>query len=303
MALENNSVIRLKSFELLRGLQAAHGDNIPRSALEKGFEYQGKGAVDWSPRYLQTKGVIRNPLSITTAPIVEGRPRPYEDSSADGFIIYRYRGTNPNHHENVGLRKAMETKTPLIHFRGVVPGIYSAVFPVYIVGDNPANLAFTVAVDTMDHAYSVGEPESLNEIQLRRRYVTVETQQRLHQAPFRYKVLTAYENRCSICRLGHKELLEAAHILPDNHPRGLPVVPNGISLCKIHHGAYDSNIIGITPDYSVEVNREVLEEVDGPMLLHGLQEFHKKRLILPHSKKDWPKPEYLDERYERFKAG
>jgi putative restriction endonuclease len=203
----------------------------------------------------------------------------------------------------VGLRKALETKTPLIHFRGVVPGVYTAIWPVFIVGDNPAELSFSVAIDTPNHAYSIGEPEPLNDLQARRRYVTVETQQRLHQAGFRYRVLKAYDGRCSICRLGHTKLLEAAHILPDNDPRGLPIVPNGISLCSIHHGAYDSNIIGITPDYSVEVNKEVLEEKDGPMLLHGLQEFHKQRLILPHSKKNWPKPEYLDERYSRFKAG
>jgi putative restriction endonuclease len=99
--------------------------------------------------------------------------------------------------------------------------------------------------------------------------------------------LRAYGEKCSICRLGHTKLLEAAHILPDKDPRGLPIVQNGISLCKIHHGAYDGNILGITPDYSVEVNREVLEEKDGPMLLHGLQEFHRQRLILPSSNRNF----------------
>ena len=48
----------------------------------------------------------------------------------------------------------------------------------------------------------------------RRRYVTRVTQQRIHQARFRARVLLAYSVRCTICRLhDHPELLDAAHIL------------------------------------------------------------------------------------------
>ncbi len=54
-----------------------------------------------------------------------------------------------------------------------------------------------------------------------------------------------------MCRLRHEELLEAAHILPDGHPQGLAVVPNGLALCKLHHAAFDSYIIGVTPDLEV----------------------------------------------------
>jgi putative restriction endonuclease len=45
-------------------------------------------------------------------------------------------------------------------------------------------------------------------------------------------VLQAYETRCALCQLRHGELLDAAHILPDTHPSGRPVVPNGLSLCR-----------------------------------------------------------------------
>jgi hypothetical protein len=41
-------------------------------------------------------------------------------------------------------------------------------------------------------------------------------------------VLRAYQQCCAICRLRHDELLEAAHILPDGHPLGEPVIPNGL---------------------------------------------------------------------------
>ena len=55
-----------------------------------------------------------------------------------------------------------------------------------------------------------------------------------------------------------------------------PEVRNGLALCKIHHAAYDHNIIGINADYNIEVREDVLAEIDGPMLKHGLQEFNKR---------------------------
>lgn len=295
--------VRLKAFDLLKQLQSIYGDNIPRALLEKGFEFEGRKVPLIGPQGIFKPAILPEiPISITTAPIVEGRPRPYDDSSEDGYVKYKYRGTDPDHHENVGLRKAMVQKIPLIHFYGVVPGIYTAVWPVYIVGDNPKQLTFTVAVDQPDHLYEGEEKVVDFAAESRRRYQTVETQMRLHQAGFRYKVLKAYEESCAICHLKHTQLLEAAHILPDTHPNGLPIVVNGISLCKIHHGAYDSNIIGIRPDYVVELKREVMEEKDGPMLLHGLQEFNEAKMILPKSEKNWPKRENLEERYNQFRA-
>jgi len=46
---------------------------------------------------------------------------------------------------------------------------------------------------------------------------------------------------------------------------------NGLALCKLHHAAFDANIIGVTPDLEVTVRLDVLQEIDGPMLQHGLQ--------------------------------
>ena len=66
------------------------------------------------------------------------------------------------------------------------------------------------------------------------------------------------------------------------------MVPNGLSLCKIHHAAYDRNILGVRPDYVVEVRSDVLLEVDGPMLRHGLQDIRGWRLQLPKRVADLP---------------
>ena len=116
--------------------------------------------------------------------------------------------------------------------------------------------------------------------------------------------MRAYETQCAVCSLRHGELLDAAHIVPDAHEDGIAAVRNGLALCKIHHAAYDRRILGIRPgDYSVEIRRDLLEEVDGPMLLHGLQERHGKRLmVLPRKRRERPDSELLEISYREFLA-
>jgi len=105
-----------------------------------------------------------------------------------------------------------------------------------------------------------------------------------------------------MCLLRHASLLDAAHILPDRDVRGNPEIPNGLSLCKIHHGAYDVGILGVAPDYQIHLRRDVLEEHDGPMLKHGFQEIHGRLIQLPRRSEHLPRREYLAERFARFRA-
>ncbi len=104
----------------------------------------------------------------------------------------------------------------------------------------------------------------------------------------------------TLCCLKHRELLDAAHIIPDNMPEGKSTIDNGLSLCKLHHSAYDAFIIGVTPDYVIQVRADILEEEDGPVLQHGLKGLHKSTLILPSSKSHYPSREALEWRYSRF---
>ena len=85
-------------------------------------------------------------------------------------------------------------------------------------------------------------------------------------------------------------------------PLGLPVVPNGLALCKLHHAAFDQNFIAVRPDLVIQVRRDILEEEDGPMLIHGLQEFHERRILVPRRSEEQPRPDLLEERYRRFLA-
>jgi putative restriction endonuclease len=115
-------------------------------------------------------------------------------------------------------------------------------------------------------------------------------------------VLQAYETQCAICRLKHADLLDAAHIIRDADEGGLPVVPNGLSLCKIHHAAYDRNIIGVSPDLVIKVREDILAEVDGPMLKHGIQAMQGVQLTVPRQRTAQPNRENVEQRYQEFLA-
>ena len=266
--------------------------------MEQGFLFEGIKIPLVSPQGIFKPQMLEIPLSITTAP-----KGPYNDSfSDDGLLLYRYRGTDPSHRDNVGLRIAYKKSTPLVYFHGILPGQYMAVWPVYITGDDPKKLLFKVAVDDMQNL-SFGEDLSLvaEESESRRTYITVAVKQRLHQRNFRERVLMAYQTSCAFCNLRHRELLDAAHIIPDCEPESKPIVSNGMALCKLHHSAYDSFILGVTPDFLIKVRDDVLNEEDGPILKYGLKQLHNSSMILPSSKNHWPGKEYLEWRYERFK--
>ncbi|MGN6600148.1 MAG: HNH endonuclease, partial [Actinomycetes bacterium] len=105
------------------------------------------------------------------------------------------------------------------------------------------------------------------------------------------------------CSLAHGQLLDAAHIVPDVHELGSASVVNGLALCKIHHAAFDANILGVRPDLVVEIRRDLLDEIDGPMLRHGLQERHGQRLmVLPQARQERPDHKRLELRYEEFRT-
>ncbi|MFI0366510.1 HNH endonuclease [Actinomadura sp. 1N219] len=238
-------------------------------------------------------------LSILTTYTSDGARAPYEDAlGADGFLRYKYQG-NPQHYTNKGLREAHALKVPLIWFFGVRPGVYLPFYPVWIIADEPHLSQVAVGLDqsqvTLAHDAASLSP-------LERRYSERISRQRLHQPLFRQRVIYAYDSSCAMCRLRHISLLDAAHIVPDRDERGIPAVSNGLALCKIHHAAYDENILGIRPDLTIQVRSDILQEVDGPMLQHGLQAMNNARIALPRRRVDRPNMEAIEERYERFRA-
>jgi len=192
----------------------------------------------------------------------------------------------------------MTDRVPFIYFHRIIKGKYYVHWPVYVIGEDKINNMFIVQADTV----SIPKAENVSDSAVdegRRRYITVEVIQRLHQRTFREKVLAAYREHCAICSLRHRELLDAAHIIPDNEG-GEPVVQNGLSMCKLHHAAFDQNIIVVNPDYRVEVREDILQEIDGPMLKYGLQKLHFQKILLPGLSKR-PNRGWLEIRYEKFR--
>ena len=59
----------------------------------------------------------------------------------------------------------------------------------------------------------------------------------------------------------------------------------------------------MTRDCEVRINQRLLDEIDGPMLRHGLQDMHRRELTLPRKRADHPDRERLDARYALFAAG
>jgi putative restriction endonuclease len=235
-------------------------------------------------------------LSITTKFTPFGRPPPYDDvMGEDGYPRYKYERTDPQLSTNRALRSAMEQSLPLVYFLGVRPAVYDAVYPVYVIAENPTMMEFTLGFNRGEVGLdlsSLSAPEKV--------YAARLTKQRLHQPVFREQVLHAYRSSCTVCHLRHPELLDAAHITSDAEQGGDPVVTNGLALCKIHHAAYDRNIMGISPDHKVRIHERLLAEIDGPMLQHGLQEMHGATITLPRSRSAHPDPGRLARRFESF---
>jgi putative restriction endonuclease len=165
-------------------------------------------------------------------------------------------------------------------------------------------LTFDVQVDDVLQLERSAEPVDMvseDRAAIRREYVTSIVRRRLHQQAFRARVIEAYRTHCALCRLRHQELLDAVHITADAEENGEPVVSNGLALCKLHHAAFDRHFLTVRPDYVIEVRQSILDEEDGPMLLHGLKGMHGQQIFLPREATLQPDRDRLEERYAAFR--
>lgn len=298
MNLEYERRVRQLAMAWLDALDPSHARLFRREAL-RGFSVDGQAIA-----LMNEQGGIMKPrqldaaLSMRTAFTPPGRTPPYADEPGqEGLQRYMYRGTDPVAAPNRAIRLAHEAGLPLIWFLGVAPALYLPIYPVWVVGEESRALRFVLAFEEQLFV-PVGQPLSEDQ----RGWVERVTKARLHQARFRAQVLNAYQYRCAMCRLGVPTLLDAAHILPDAHPRGLAVVPNGLALCKIHHAAFDQNLVGIRPDLVVAVRRDIAAIHDGPMLEHGLKELAGATITVPSQDGLAPDRNRLEERWAEFVA-
>jgi len=246
----------------------------------------------------QSRGIWNPREMLGTLSVLSSPQGPYDDLALDGSLFrYDYRAGSTAG-DNTKLRRAHELQLPIILLRKIDDGVFVPVYPVYVVADNMAERQFLLALD--ESVRFLNDPRHPTEPE--RKYISRVTKQRLHQPEFRGRILRAYETQCAVCTLKHGRLLDAAHIIGDAEDGGEPIVTNGMALCKIHHAAYDADLLGVSPDYVVHINADLLQEHDGPMLRHGLQEMNGRPLTVPKLVREKPDKDRLASRFGRFSS-
>jgi putative restriction endonuclease len=280
----------------------AVGDTLTSHQLADGFEFDGERVPLVNPqRGIFKPRTLRYLLSVRTVYPRSGAHVWYDDqrivqeqvARGDELIDYAFMGDNPDAADNRWLREAHNDQVPFLYFLGVAPGRYTAIWPTYVVDWVPHELKVRLAFGQRAVEVIPDAPE--------RRYASRLVQQRLHQATFREAVLSAYEGRCALTGLPEPRLIDAAHIVMDSDEGlGQPIVPNGLPLSKIHHAAFDANLIGIDADFRVHVSGALLSMNDGPMFEYGLKALHGRTIRLPKRPIDYPDRDRLAQRFEAF---
>jgi putative restriction endonuclease len=291
--------VRVSCLAQLAILCAEFGEDVPyRGGLERRFAFRGERVPYLTPyKGIYRAAVQRGPAALSVNTSFDS---PYDDEETPDGFLYAYRAGDIDQPDNQALRAAHDLQVPLVYFVGTRPGWYKPIYPCYVIEDHPRERRVLVSKGVMAGPVDDQEPVRIDD-PVERRYVVRETRTRVHQARFRGRVVPAYSSQCAMCRLREIRLLDAAHILGDLEERGDPVVANGLSLCTIHHRAFDRDLVGVSPDYEVRVSSRLLEDEDGPML-EVLKGFHGQPLNVPRKVAFRPDRDRLAERFDRFLA-
>jgi len=205
---------------------------------------------------------LSDPLSITTTIASK-----YTHDTIEGSCVYY---DFVRDHENEGLKRCAEAALPLIYFLQVKarPAEHVVFAPVYVIGWDDERRRFLVDLSEQRpdefvtpvpaikqlHLPQIRTPESPGEIrELTKSYTITTVQRRLQQARFRDAVLRAWRERCAVCELRLRPLLDAAS--------------NGVALCATHCRAFDTGVLTIDDDFVVHVHVKSAGEGEQAMLL------------------------------------
>lgn len=297
----------------IRLAASAHVKNLELSGpfssddLYAGFEVDGVRIPLTNPqRGIFKPRQMRYLLSIKTVFPTRGRKVWYDDQRevheqiirGSELIDYSFMGQDPEAADNRWLREAHEEQIPIIYFLGVAPQRWMTVWPTYIADWVPTELKVRLAFGAPHQNIAADFP-----VAPERRYGLQMVRQRLHQSTFREAVLTAYGGRCALTGLPEPRLLDAAHIVADIDTEfGQPIVTNGLLLSKLHHAAFDANLIGIDPDYRIHISESLMSMNDGPMFEQGLKALVGRELRRPKRDADLPDRDRLARRFDSFCA-
>ena len=144
MPIDPDLALRQAAITRAQELSDAYDGLVPLAALRKGFEFRGR-RISFGSFY---KGIHRpkemegaGALTLMTAAEKVGKPRPYEDEidSDSGAILYHYRSGVLDQPDNRALEAAHELQSPLIYFKGLAPGQYVVIAPIFVRVNDPAS--------------------------------------------------------------------------------------------------------------------------------------------------------------------
>ena len=299
--------IRTAAFAAIEKLSQQWGGQVPWEAIREGFQADGETVLFAN----RAKGIFKPrqmsaALSIKTTVPRSGRSLWYRDQGFDaarldgatGLLRYDLARGGTEDPTNRALRTAMQRGAPLIYFIGISPATYQPIFPVWVEAFRQEEGHVLLA--TADFAVAeVVSPAAAVRESIESSYSLTTTRTRNHQAWFSARTKAAYRWRCAFSGLPVRELLVGAHIVPDAEG-GPPSVQNGICMSALHHVAFDSQLIGVDPDYRVHVAAPLREQQDGD-LLATIKGIDGTRLRLPRAREDWPDRGFLERRFEHFR--
>lgn len=288
--MDDNLALREAAIRHCRVLSLRWGEAVPYEELKRGFPFRGV----WI-KLVGPQGVFK-PKELTDGPLslLSTLASTYTDEHLDGdTVLYDY-APPQREHENRGLKTVAQKGRSVLLFKQVKakPSPEYMVFaPVALLGfddmTRKVRLSLTPAAQDAE-----GIPAPTPSL-FSKAYAETAVKARLHQAHFRREILSAYTDRCCICGLRERPLLDAAHILPDRLPEGVPTVRNGLAMCPTHHRAYDRDIVLVNDHYRVEIKRDRLDHADAEATARTLLDFDGKVILLPKEETLRPEREFL----------
>ena len=122
----------------------------------------------------------------------------------------------------------------------------------------------------------------------------VETENPIRKTAFRREIMRRYNYTCAVCQLrvvteDGKSITDAAHIIPF-HISYNDDIRNGISLCKLHHWAFDQGLISLSEKYKVRVSKLIFEEGPREWRFRNLRD---RKILLPQDEILYPAQDAL----------
>ena len=123
---------------------------------------------------------------------------------------------------------------------------------------------------------------------------SVQTEIPVRSAGFRQAVMEIYDYTCAVCALNIRassgeSVTDAAHIIPFSVSYN-DDIRNGMSLCKLHHWAFDAGLISVSETYQVVVSPAMTEHGPTTSMLARLRD---RQIWLPSGCEYRPAPEAL----------